>query len=150
MIKLNYINLLKEIDALKEKNNKIYKQNYIMFIPLSYKTIKENEYEKKMVQYDIENVIEANLKACLSGDEASGKAYNIAYGERYTLNELYSKLVKLLDSDIKPIYGKEREGDIKHSLANIDEAKKYLKYNPKYDLNSGLELAIDWYKNYLK
>ena len=55
---MNYSNLLKEIDALKEKNNKIYKQNYIMFIPLSYKTIKENEYEEKMVQYDIENVIE--------------------------------------------------------------------------------------------
>ena len=57
---MNYINLLKEIDALKEKNNKIYKQNYIMFIPLSYKTIKENEYDEKMVQYDIdiENVIE--------------------------------------------------------------------------------------------
>ena len=58
MTKLNYINLLKEIDALKEKNNKIYKQNYIMFIPLYYKTIKENEYDEKMVQYDIENVIE--------------------------------------------------------------------------------------------
>ena len=112
-------------------------------------TINGNGEQSRDFTY-IENVIEANLKACLSGDEASGKAYNIAYGERYTLNELYSKLVKLLDSDIKPIYGKEREGDIKHSLANIDEAKKYLKYNPKYDLNSGLELAIDWYKNYLK
>lgn len=56
MIKLNYSNLLKEIDTLKEKNNKIYKQNYIMFIPLSYKTVKENGYEEKIVQYDIEKL----------------------------------------------------------------------------------------------
>ena len=98
----------------------------------------------------IENVIEANLKACLAGKEASGKAYNIAYGERVTLNQLYDKLIKLLKSDLKPIYGPKRAGDIQHSLANIENTKKYLKYNPQYNINQGLELAIDWYKEYLK
>ena len=98
----------------------------------------------------IENVIEANLKACLAEKEACGKAYNIAYGERTTLNELYNKLAELLKSDIKPIYGPERAGDIKHSLASIENTKKYLKYNPQYSINDGLELAIKWYQEYLK
>lgn len=98
----------------------------------------------------IDNVIEANLKACLSDEVASGKAYNVAYGERVTLNQLYDKIAKLLNSNIKPKYGPDRLGDIKHSLANIEKTKKYLKYNPQYNMNQGLELAIDWYKNYLK
>lgn len=98
----------------------------------------------------IDNVIEANLKACLAEEEASGKAYNVAFGKRVTLNELYEKIANLLHSNIKPIYGPERAGDIKHSLANIENTKKYLKYNPEYDMEQGLELAIDWYKLYLK
>lgn len=98
----------------------------------------------------IENVIEANLKACLAKKEACGKAYNIAYGEKNTLNELYNKLATLLKSNIKPIYGPARQGDVKHSQANIENSRKYLKYNPQYDINLGLELAIEWYKRYLK
>lgn len=98
----------------------------------------------------IENVIEANLKSCLAEKEACGKAYNIAYGERTVLNDLYNKIKELLKVNMDPIYGPERAGDIKHSLANIENAKKYLGYNPKYNLNEGLEIAIDWYKEYLK
>lgn len=98
----------------------------------------------------IENVIEANLKACLSDETSCGRAYNIAYGERITLNELYKKIAELMNSDIEPIHGPDRAGDVKHSLANIENTKKYLKYNPKYDVNQGLELAIEWYKKYLK
>lgn len=98
----------------------------------------------------IENVIQANLKACLATEEACGRAYNIAFGERATLNELYNKIASLLNSDIKPIYGPERAGDIKHSLADISNTKKYLKYYPECSMSEGLELAIDWYKKYLK
>ena len=98
----------------------------------------------------IENVIEANLKACLASSEAAGKAFNIAFGERITLNELYEKIAKLLNSDIKQIHGPDRAGDIRHSLADIAQAKKYLQYNPRYDMNKGIELAIEWYKEYLK
>ena len=98
----------------------------------------------------IENVIEANLKACLAEEEACGKAYNIAFGQRATLNELYNQIATLLKSEIKPIYGPERAGDIKHSLADISNTKKYLNYNPMYSMKQGLELAIDWYQEYLK
>ena len=95
----------------------------------------------------IDNVIEANLKACLAGKEASGQAFNIAYGGRETLNNLYNKLCKLLNKDIKPIYKEERAGDIRHSNADISKAKKLLGYNPDYSMDRGLELTIEWYKN---
>lgn len=95
----------------------------------------------------IDNVIEANLKACLAGKEASGQAFNIAYGGRETLNNLYNKLCKLLNKDIRPIYKEERAGDIRHSNADISKAKKLLGYNPDYSMDRGLELTIEWYKN---
>ncbi len=97
----------------------------------------------------IDNVIEANLKACLAGKEASGQAFNIAYGGRETLNNLYNKLCKLLNKDIRPIYKEERAGDIRHSNADISKAKKLLGYNPNYSMDRGLELTIEWYKENL-
>jgi UDP-N-acetylglucosamine 4-epimerase len=97
----------------------------------------------------IGNVIEANLKACLAKTEASGKAFNIAYGGRETLNGLYKKLCKLLNKNILPIYQEERKGDIKHSNADVTAAKEYFDYIPKYSMDKGLELTIDWYKNNL-
>lgn len=95
----------------------------------------------------IDNVIEANIKACLANDEANGEAFNIAYGENTTLNSLYYKIALLLGKDITPSYGPERLGDIKHSLADITKARNVLGYNPKFDLNKGLELTMDWYIN---
>ena len=98
----------------------------------------------------IDNVVEANLKACIACKEASGRAFNIGYGEKTSLNDLYKKLSELLEkNDISPSYEKEREGDIKHSTASIDKAKEILKYSPQYSVNEGLELTIDWYKNNL-
>ena len=93
----------------------------------------------------IENVIEANLKACLADKEAAGQAYNIAYGGREYLNDIYECLVKALHVDIRPIYGPDRAGDIKHSNADISKAKHYLKYNPDWSFEKGIEEAIDWY-----
>jgi len=93
----------------------------------------------------IENVIEANVKACKAPREACGQAFNIACGKSTTLNELYAKICTLLKKDITPNYAPPRSGDVKHSLADISKAKKYLGYNPKYDLYQGLELAIEWY-----
>jgi len=97
----------------------------------------------------IENVIEANLKACLADKEALGEVFNIAYGGRIYLNDLYWKICKLLEVDIQPIYGPERPGDIKHSNADISRAENVLGYHPKYDVNRGLEKAINWYKRNL-
>jgi len=97
----------------------------------------------------IENVIEANLKACLADKEALGEVFNIAYGGRVYLNNLYWKICKLLEVDIQPIYGPERPGDVEHSSADISKAKNILEYHPEYDLDRGLEKAIEWYERNL-
>lgn len=93
----------------------------------------------------IENVIEANLKACLAPHEAAGNAFNIAYGGREYLIDIYHSLTRALGKDIEPNFGPDRAGDIKHSNADISKAREMLGYDPDYDFDSGLKLAIDWY-----
>ena len=97
----------------------------------------------------IDNVIEANLKACLASHEAAGNAFNIAYGGREYLIDIYYDLCKALDKDIEPNFGPDRPGDIKHSNADISKAQKLLGYSPEYDFAKGIALAIDWYKENL-
>ncbi len=93
----------------------------------------------------IENVIEANLKACLAPHEAAGNAFNVAYGGREYLIDIYHSLTKALGKDIEPNFGPDRAGDIKHSNADISKAREMLGYEPDYDFESGLKEAIDWY-----
>lgn len=97
----------------------------------------------------IDNVIEANLKACLTPSEYAGEAFNIAYGGREYLIDIYYGLTQALGVDIEPVYGPDRKGDIKHSNADISKARKMLGYDPEYDFEKGIKLAIDWYKNNL-
>lgn len=98
----------------------------------------------------IENVIEANLKACLAPDRAAGKAYNIAYGGREYLIDIYYMLTKSLGVDTQPNFGPDRKGDIKHSNADISLARKYLGYDPQWSFERGINEAIEWYKEALK
>lgn len=97
----------------------------------------------------IENVIEANLKACLAPSSAAGEAFNIAYGGREYLNDIYKGLVDALGVDIEPIYGPDRAGDIKHSNADISKAKEMLGYDPDWSFDRGIKAAIEWYKENL-
>lgn len=97
----------------------------------------------------IENVIEANLKACLASHDAAGRAYNIAYGGREYLIDIYYTLTKALNKDIEPNFGPDRKGDIKHSNADISAAKEMLGYDPEYNFAKGLNEAIAWYKENL-
>lgn len=97
----------------------------------------------------IENVIEANLKACAASREAAGSAFNIAYGGREYLIDIYYSLTAALGKNIEPNFGPDRAGDIKHSNADISKARRLLGYDPDYDFDSGLKLAIDWYVNNL-
>ena len=94
----------------------------------------------------IDNVIEANLKACLAPHEAAGEAFNIAYGGREFLIDIYYGLAKALGVNIEPNFGPDRKGDIKHSNADISKARKLLGYDPDYSFEDGIALAIDWYK----
>lgn len=97
----------------------------------------------------IENVIEANLKACLASSEAAGTAYNIAYGGREYLIDIYYGLCNALGIHKEPNFGPDRAGDIKHSNADISKAKEMLGYSPDWDFEKGIEAAIDWYMHNL-
>jgi UDP-N-acetylglucosamine 4-epimerase len=97
----------------------------------------------------IENVIEANLKACLAPSDAAGEAYNVAYGGREYLLDVYHSLTQALGKDIEPVFDNERVGDIKHSNADISKSQKILGYDPDYSFADGIKEAIEWYKNNL-
>lgn len=98
----------------------------------------------------IDNVIEANLRACLASSDAGGEAFNIGAGGREFLIDIYETLCKALDKNIEPVYGPARAGDIRDSNADISKARELLGYNPEYDFAKGIALAIDWYKENLK
>ena len=98
----------------------------------------------------IDNVIQANLKACLASSEAAGAAYNIAYGGREYLIDIYYDLCNALGKKVEPNFGPDRVGDIKHSNADISRAKEMLGYEPDYDFARGIQLAISWYREKLK
>ncbi|MFH4969054.1 SDR family oxidoreductase [Gaetbulibacter sp. M240] len=105
----------------------------------------------------IDNVVQMNILAlCTQNQAALNTVYNTAYGQRTTLLELTELLKKHLskfDKDISKIAIKHRDnraGDIPHSLASIEKAKKLLGYDPKYDIDSGLKEAVSWYWEHLK
>lgn len=97
----------------------------------------------------IENVIEANLKACLAPSSAAGQAFNIAYGGREYLIDIYYGLTKSLGIDCEPEFGPERAGDIKHSNADISKARELIGYDPNWSFERGIAAAIEWYKENL-
>ena len=105
----------------------------------------------------IDNVIQMNELAILTQNpEAVNTVYNTAYGDRTTLNDMVSYLKEYLSefdseiSNVKIIHGPNRAGDIPHSLASIDKAKKLLNYTPKYSFQEGLKEAVKWYWSNLK
>ena len=97
----------------------------------------------------IENVIEANLKACLAPHEAAGEAFNVAFGGREFLLDIYYGLTEALGLSIEPNFGPDRPGDIKHSNADISKAKQLLGYDPDWSFDRGIKAAIEWYKENL-
>ena len=105
----------------------------------------------------IDNVIQINIRAItVINENALNTVYNVAYGERTDLNKLTTLLKQYLSkfdskiADVKIIYGDERQGDVPHSLASIDKAKKMLGYEPEFNIETGLKEAVNWYFNNLK
>lgn len=97
----------------------------------------------------IENVIEANLKACLAPSDAAGEAFNVAFGGREFLLDIYYGLTEALGLKVEPNFGPDRAGDIKHSNADISKAKQLLGYNPEWSFERGIKAAIEWYRENL-
>jgi UDP-N-acetylglucosamine 4-epimerase len=97
----------------------------------------------------IDNVVEANAKAALSGEKAFGQNFNIACGDRTSINSLYEKISEYTGNKKKPIYKQERKGDVKHSKADINKAGKILDYNVACGIDKGLELTVRWFREKL-
>ncbi|MFI5148905.1 MAG: SDR family oxidoreductase [Bacteroidia bacterium] len=94
----------------------------------------------------VENAVQANIKAMLSpGIAEPGSVYNIAVGERVSLNELIGLLQKLLRTTIKPTCRAERSGDVRDSLADISKANKELGYSPLIRMEEGLKRTLHWF-----
>ncbi|MFT6210830.1 MAG: UDP-N-acetylglucosamine 4-epimerase [Bacteroidia bacterium] len=94
----------------------------------------------------VENAVQANIRGMFSQVEgAAGKVYNIAFGERTTVNELYFNLKDLVGSDVNPTYRDPRQGDVIDSLADISKAKAFLAYNPQVNIKDGLEVTLKWF-----
>jgi UDP-glucose 4-epimerase len=93
----------------------------------------------------IENVIHANLRACEADESACGRAYNIACGERVSLNRLLDHIGEALGTKVARVHEAPRAGDIKHSLAGIDEARSRLGYRPQVSLVDGLRRTLEAY-----
>ncbi len=105
----------------------------------------------------VANVVQANKLALLVNNKSAvNTVYNVAFGNATTLNQLFEILIDLLGSfdkeikNIKPVYGPARMGDVKHSLASVDKARKLLGYRPSFDVLCGLKEAIGWYWENLK
>src|SRR6266571_445328 len=93
----------------------------------------------------VQNVVEANLLACTTSGVA-GDVFNIACGDRITVNSMLQQINTITGTDIAPIYTDPRRGDIKHSMADITKARERLGYNPLVRFEEGLRRTIEWYR----
>jgi UDP-N-acetylglucosamine 4-epimerase len=126
---------------------------YAAVIPLFIKAIKEDkpatingDGETSRDFTFVENVVQANIMALVVDNKvAINQVYNVACGERTTLNELWHCLLEISDKNIEPIYNFERIGDVRHSLANIEKAKLLLNYNPSLTFRVGLRKTVSAY-----
>lgn len=137
------------------------KSNYSAVIPvwikamINKKTVYINGDGKTSRDFcHIKNVIQANVLAATSNNSfALNNVYNVAFGEKNTLNKLFSEIRNILLprypylSNINPKYRDFRPGDVRHSLADISKSRKLLGYKPIYNLREGLIKTIDWYIN---
>ena len=99
----------------------------------------------------IDNCVQANILAATAGEEAFGEVFNVAFGERTTLNELFEVIRDEVSrfnpkaAQARATYRDFRAGDVRHSLADITKARTLLGYDPRYTLREGLRIAADWY-----
>jgi UDP-N-acetylglucosamine 4-epimerase len=92
----------------------------------------------------VQNAVQANIRAFFGEEEAVNQVFNVAYGERISLNTLWNDLQTISNKNISPVYGPDRKGDVRDSLANIDKARRLLGYDPLFSVKDGL--GITWEK----
>lgn len=136
--------------------NQNYNSQYAAVIPNFMKNILSREQptiwgdgtQTRDFTY-VENVVDANLKACLARKEAIGHVFNIATGNQVSISALLNEICRILEVEISPAFMEWRKGDVMHSYANIDKARELLDYIPMYSFYEGLRKTINWYLNKL-
>lgn len=125
---------------------------YAAVIPLFMQALKDNEPSKINGDGEqtrdftfIDNVVQANVKGFFASKEAKNEVFNVACGERITINYLWESLRIAADSELKAIYGPNRQGDVRDSLADISKAQNLLGYKPKYTVREGLKITWDYF-----
>ena len=94
----------------------------------------------------VENAVQANIKALFTDNlEAVNQVYNIAVGEKFSVNYLYEQIQKILNSNHQPIHREARKGDVRNSLADITKAKTLLDYDPKFRFEDGLPITVNYF-----
>lgn len=98
----------------------------------------------------IENTVQANILAATANHEAKNQVYNVAVGDRTTLNDLFNALQAALNENgvtynKKPVYREFRAGDVRHSQASIAKIEQFLDYEPEFNINQGIDIAMPWY-----
>lgn len=89
----------------------------------------------------VQNAVQANVRAFFAEDKAVNEVFNIAFGERTSLNQLWDKLKSISEKEIEAIYGPPRRGDVRDSLANIEKANNLMNYKPLYSVSEGLKIT---------
>lgn len=89
----------------------------------------------------VENAVQANVRAFFAPENAINEVFNVAYGDRISLNTLWKELQEISGTNLAAVYGPTRKGDVKDSLANIDKAKKLLGYDPLFSVEDGLKIT---------
>ena len=123
---------------------------YAAVIPLFMQALKDNKPSKINGDGEqtrdftfIDNVVQANVKGFFASKQAKNEVFNVACGERITINYLWESLRIAANSDLKAIYGSNRQGDVRDSLADISKAENLLGYKPNYTVREGLKITWD-------
>ena len=95
----------------------------------------------------VDNAVQANIKGFFASEKAKNEVFNVACGERISINKLWNDLKTASDSKLEPIYGSPRQGDVRDSLANISKAKQLLNYNPQFSVSEGLKITWNYFNN---
>ena len=125
---------------------------YAAVIPLFMESLKQNvspiihgDGEQTRDFTFVDNAVQANVRGMFASKEAANQVFNIACGERISVNTLWNDLKTAANSNLDPIYGPPRQGDVRDSLANISKAEKFLGYKPQFTVSQGLKITWDFF-----
>ena len=125
---------------------------YAAVIPLFMQALKDNSSPKINGDGEqtrdftfVDNAVQANVKGFFAEENAGNHVFNVACGERISVNYLWESLQNAAESDLKAIYGPTRQGDVRDSLADISKAESMLRYAPEFTVRDGLKITWDWF-----